>query len=195
MVDRPGFRTRVGLARPQQNRHMLKPMLFFTLADVGLIWLLIRYVPPDRFRRLGGTLVAASALFWGVFAIALIGIYWSDYYSHFVPAWAWWLTPTTFLTYSLIGAFLYWLALQLPGNPLLNFILLGGLESVPEHLLGIYGFKILEVVPMLQGFSPQSILVFATFEYVLYWGLVVLLAVVLQRARQWWNHLGRPRAV
>ena len=50
------------------------------------------------------------------------------------------------LTHSLIGAFLYRLALRLPGNPIVNFVLLGGLESIPEHLRGLYMFRILEAI-------------------------------------------------
>lgn len=161
--------------------------LFFVLVDLGLVWFLVRRLRPERFLQLGWRLVAASALFWGLFALALIGIYWTDYYRYFIPAWGRWLAPATFLTYSLIGASLYWLARRLPGNPVFNFVLLGGLESIPEHLLGIYVFKILEGVPMLQGSTPQAILVFAVFEYVLYWGVVVLLAIALQIAWQRWN--------
>lgn len=73
--------------------------------------------------------------------------------------------------YGAIGLALWWLALRLQGNPVLNFCLLGGLEAIPEHLWVIFGLRILERVPMLQGVSPTSVLVFAIPEYVLYWGL------------------------
>lgn len=171
---------------------MLKPMVFFILADIGLIGLLARFGVQAQFRKVGWVVVAASSLFWGLFGTALVAIYWRDCYSYFAPGWVWMLTPTLFATYGLVGAGLHWLSLRLPGKPLFNFVILGGLESIPEHLLGIYGFKILEVVPMLEGFRPLEILIFAFFEYLLYWGGVVGLALILTHLWERWA-LAHPK--
>lgn len=160
--------------------------LIWALVDVGLVGLLRWRVKPARFCRSAWPVVIASAIFWGVFAISLYLIFWDIYYSHFVPAYVRWLVPLAAIEYGLVGWLLWWLARKLPGNPVLTFCLLGGLESIPEHLLGIYGFKILDI-PILQGMTPLIILVFAFFEYILYWGVVVVLAALLDRGWQVWK--------
>jgi hypothetical protein len=71
-----------------------------------------------------------------------------------------------------------------------NFCLLGGVESVLEHLVGIYGLGILDKVPLLRGVSSASALVFAFFEYIFYWGVVLGIAVLLGRGWQWLRPLG-----
>jgi hypothetical protein len=148
---------------------------------VALVALLARKVKPDRFRRLTWKAFAgASMLFWGLLAAAAFWIFWETYYRYFYPRWMRWLVPLSALTYAAIGLALRWLAARLPGNPVVNFCLLGGLESVPEHVWGIYGAKILEV-PILQGITPVFALLFAVFEYVIYWSVVLILAVLLGR--------------
>lgn len=75
-----------------------------------------------------------------------------------------------------------WLALHLPGPTVLWFVLLGGVEGLLEHVLGIHGLRILERVPWLQGLTPLPVLMFSFFEYVLYWTLVGWLAFGLTKA-------------
>ena len=87
-----------------------------------------------------------------------------------------WLVPLDLVLYGAIGLGLWWLALRLPGPVVLSFVLLGGLEGVAEHVVGILGLRILDRVPWLHGLAPLPILVFSFFEYVLYWTLVAWLA-------------------
>jgi hypothetical protein len=126
----------------------------------------------------------------GIFATACLRGFWDLYYRYFYPGWVRWLAPLDALLYGAIALALWWLALHLPGNPVVNFALLGGLESVLEHLLGIYGLGILDKVPILQGVSPASALVFAFFEYIFYWSVVLGIAGLLGRGWQWWRPLG-----
>jgi hypothetical protein len=176
------------------NGSMWVTTVIWALVDAGLLALLLWRVKPDRFRRSAWPFVIASAIFWGIFAISLYLIFWDTYYSHFIPPYVRWLAPLAAIEYGLVGWLLWWLARKLPGNPVLSFCLLGGLESILEHLLGSYGLKILDV-PMLQGLTPLSILAFAFFEYILYWGVVVALAALISWGRQLWMVRWRPQVI
>ncbi len=163
--------------------------LVTALIDVGLILFLARRIRPERFRQLPGAIVVAAAVFWVSYGLLLFALAWESYYAKFLP------NPANrslarsmleLLIYPPLGLLLWWLALRLPGNPTVNFCLLGGLQSVPEHLWGIYGLGMLDQVPFLQVASPASVLAFALPEYVLYWGSVLSLAVLLHRGWQRW---------
>jgi hypothetical protein len=122
----------------------------------------------------------ASGLFWGIFAVVLYQVYWDSYYHYFALPNGRWLAPLAGLFYALVVLGLRWLALRIPGNPVLNFCLLGAVESIPEHAIGIYRFHILEI-PILSGISAGEIYVFAVFEYAIYWGIVLALAVWINK--------------
>jgi hypothetical protein len=128
-----------------------------------------------------------AALFWSILAVILISATWQAYYSHFVPRWYFFVTPVgVVFLYSLIGIFLRWAALRIPGSPVIWFCALGGLEAIPEHAVGIYRFNILEI-PLLEGSSAFSIFLFAFFEYVLYWGIVLVLSIGVERVIRAWQ--------
>ena len=148
-------------------------------------------VKPKHFRALSWPSIGiASTLFWGVFSALLIPFAWSFYYRFFVPSWYLYAAPAGAIAlYSALGLLMRWAALRLPGNPNVVFCLLGGLESIPEHAIGIYGFDILQV-PVLRGSTAASIFLFAYFEYVVYWGAVLWLAIVVDR----WLAVRRMRA-
>jgi hypothetical protein len=120
-------------------------------------------------------------LFWGIVAIIATFGFWDLYYSYFYPSWIRWLVPLDLLLYGAIGLGIWWLALRLPGPAVMWFALLGGVEGILEHVLGIYGLRILERVPWLQGLAPLPILIFSFFEYALYWTLVAWLGLGLTR--------------
>jgi hypothetical protein len=123
----------------------------------------------------------ASALFWGLLAAVLLSFAWDFYYTLFVPSWYRLAAPLgAILLYPLLGLAMRWAALKLPGNPVITFCLLGGLESIPEHAIGIYRFDILQI-PILQGSTASAIYLFAFFEYVIFWGITLLLAIGLDR--------------
>lgn len=168
-------------------------ILVTALIAVGCVLFLVWRVRPEQFRQLERKVVAgASGLFWGILAAILFVTYWQGYYSAFYADWVRWSVPLVVLIYGAVGLGLWWFATHLPGNPVVTFCVLGGIESVPEHLLGIYRLKILEV-PLLRGLKPVPVLVFAVFEYVIYWSIVVLMMVLLQRGWQWWKRRDRTR--
>jgi hypothetical protein len=158
------------------------------LAVVFVAWL-ARRVRPERFQRLRWSIVLAAALFWMTYGLLLFCLTWESFYARFLP------DPShrslsravlELLPYPTIGLALWWLALRLPGRPAVTFCLLGGLEALPEHLWGIYRLGMLERVPFLEGVSAVSVLAFAVPEYVLYWGTVLSLALLLEEV---WGRL------
>jgi hypothetical protein len=151
------------------------------LLSAGMVSLLTWRLGPSRFREIRWWIFAlACGLFWGVLAFVLHLVYWDSYYRYFAPSYVIWLTPLAALFYICVGLLLRWSAQRLPGNPLINFCLLGALESVPEHLLAIYRMHILDI-PMFKDVNASLIFVFAFFEYAIYWGAVLSLAALLDR--------------
>ena len=131
----------------------------------------------EAFKASAVTIAFASALFWGVLATAAIYGFWQVYYQYIFPQWTRWLAPLDALVYSTIGLGLWWIAIHLPGPSVAWFLILGGLESLLEHIFGIYGLGILDKVPILRGVVPFPALTFAFFEYIVYWSLVAWLSI------------------
>jgi hypothetical protein len=163
--------------------------LIVSFVDVALLSLLVWRINPLRFRQLRWTLVGTAAVFWSIFGIVLVLAFWEIYYQYFFPG-RFRSGGILLFVPILYGAFalaFHWLALSIPGNPILNFCLLAGLEAMLEHLWGIYGLKILEI-PMLQGASPASVITFSFPEYVFYWCIVISIAIILQNGWRWWKN-------
>jgi glucan phosphoethanolaminetransferase (alkaline phosphatase superfamily) len=93
------------------------------IVDVVFVLLLIWRIKPSRFRELKWTLVGTAAMFWSIFGVVLVLIFWDSYYHYFFPSW---FRSGGILLYVpiLYGAFalaFYWLALRMPGNPIVIF--------------------------------------------------------------------------
>jgi hypothetical protein len=152
------------------------------VAALALVGVLVWRLRSLGFRALRSQSIGiASGLFWGVLAAVLVSLAWGFYYSRFMPSWYRYAAPLGAVAlYSALGLAIRWIALRLPGNPVIAFCLVGGLESIPEHAVGIYRFDILKI-PVLQGSTAASIFTFAYFEYVVYWGATLTLAVGVDR--------------
>lgn len=161
------------------------------VVDVIFIAILVWMVKPSRFRELRWTLVGAAAVLWSSFAVFLVSAFWDSYYRYFYPGWFHSGGVLVFvpLVFGSVAWAFHWLALRLPGNPIVTFSLLCGAESVLEHLWGIYGLRILEI-PLLQGSSPASILAFCFPEYIFYWCVVISIAALVQYG---WRRLAELR--
>ena len=149
---------------------------------------LVCRIQRDGLRRLRWPIMLAAAVFWLSYGLLLFALAWESYYAKFLPDAADRSLARSLLElliYPPLGLLLRWLAQRLPGNPAVSFCLLGGLQSVPEHLWGIYRLGMLDQVPFLQQASPAPVLAFAVPEYVLYWGSVLSLALSLQSGWQW----------
>lgn len=166
--------------------------LVTALVDVGWVWLLAWRISPARFRQLAWAVTGVAALFWGLVWVTMLWSYtWELAYQYVFPTWGRWVIPPSFaILFSAAGLGAWWLAARLPGNPVVNFCWLGGLLSLPGHLRAIYGMRMLDKVPILQGVSPASALVFGVFELILYWGLILAAAALLQRGWEWWSQHG-----
>ena len=160
--------------------------LVFLVIDLALYWFLNRQISPERFKRMKWQLVVAAVLFWGTFAVFLLEMFWDSYYQYIYPNWfrGIGILVTASVIYGTLALLFHWLALRIPGNPVRNFILLGAVESVLEHLWGILGVRILEV-PMLREAGTIDIILVAIPEYIFYWGMVIWMAMLLQRGVSW----------
>ncbi len=155
------------------------------IVDVIFILVLAWRIKPAHFRDLKWLLVGTAALFWGLFSVWLVQLFWDAYYQAFYPPWfrSGGILLYVPLVYGLFAWAFHWLALRLPGYPVVTFSLLCGAESLIEHVWGLYGFKILQV-PLLQQASPASVLAFSFPEYILYWCIVISVAALIQGGLQ-----------
>ena len=167
------------------------------LIDVGLILFLARRIQRPRFRQLHWPVALAAGVFWVSYGLMLFALTWESFYAKFLP------DPANrslarsmleLLPYPIIGLVLWWLAVRLPGNPAVSFCLLGGVQSVPEHLWGIYRLGMLDKVSFLQQASAASVLAFAVPEYILYWGSILSIAMLIQSSQQWRKNYWASRA-
>jgi hypothetical protein len=161
----------------------MSTLLFSVGGLVLLLPLAFAYRGP-AFQRSALALTLASALFWGVCATAAVIFAWDFYYQYIYPAWSRGLAPLDALFYGLLGLGMWWLALRLPGSPVVWFVVLGGLEGVAEHIFGIYILHILDKVPWLGGLPPMPLIIFSFFEYIVYWSLTAWLGLVLLKLGQ-----------
>ncbi len=149
--------------------------------DAPLVVLVARGVPAEKFRALKWPLVAAAALVWA-FIWGTVGsvVYWDAVYAHVFPRWSRWLLPLQFgLLYGALSLLFWRASLAAPRWPAAWFVVLGGLVSVPGHAIGI-GRGLLRV-PMLARASAASALTFGVFEFVVYWCVIVGVALVADR--------------
>ena len=108
---------------------------------------------------------------------------WETCYQYIFPLWARWIMPPVMAVLDGVLALLFWwLALHLPGNPVVNLVLLGGLESLPGHLRAIQ-LGILET-PLLREVSAASALTFGFFEFVFYWSVILAISAIFYSIRE-----------
>lgn len=181
------------IADPNANSPIREPSLttreawwstiIFGLLGLAVLIPLVFTFDRELFLRDWRATGLASAIFWGVFGVTMIFAFWKIYYSRFYPAWMRWGAPLNILLYASLGSGMWWLSSKLPGQPVLWFVLLGGIEGIAEHVFGIYVLKILDKVPILQGLTPLPAIIFSFFEYILYWAVVAWMAFAFSR---WW---------
>ncbi len=103
--------------------------------------------------------------------------FWDTCYGAVLPPWARIAAPFVGTVDGLLGWGLWWMARRLlPHRPVVPFLVLGGLLSLPGHLSGIYGRGLLEGCAVVRGITPASALVFGVFEFAFYWVVVLLVA-------------------
>ena len=154
--------------------------VWFGLAGVLLYLPLFRLFPPQSFGNSRRAVVMGASLFWFGFAAALVNLAWRDYYGFFYPEWMkWGIALIAFCLYSIYAFACHWLACRLPGQPMLWFCLFTGLLAANEHYIAWTFARLPEKVPMLAGMPLVPTMLFAFFEYQVYWAIAIWLAWVL----------------
>jgi hypothetical protein len=151
------------------------------VVDIALVVLLTRWLRPPWRRRLplallGVGTVCFSALFSGV-----LWHYWDSCYALALPRYMKTFAPLVGAALGAMGWLFWWIARRLTGWAVPLFLALGGLESLPGHLNGIYRFGLLDRCPLVQGVSPSSALVFGIFEFGFYWSVFLALSALVAR--------------
>lgn len=155
------------------------------IIDVVFVTLLAWCIRSARFRQLKNFLAGSAIIFWaGLWTWVMTNRFiWETCYQYIFPPWARWIMPPVMAVLDGVLALLFWwLALRVPGNPVVNLMLLGGLESFPGHLRAIQ-VGILET-PLLRDVSAASALTFGFFEFVFYWSVILATAAIFFSIRE-----------
>lgn len=153
--------------------------LFFALVDAVFIPILAWRIKEIKFRELQWPMVIAASLVWfGIWSWA-IGNFWEEVYSYVFPAWAQtWIPWIAFVVAGLVALGLWSLTIRTRWNVILTFCLMGGVIGSLTHIWAVYR-GIVTKPPMLQGASPLGAVVFVFFEYILYWCVILTIAMIL----------------
>ena len=154
--------------------------LVIALIDSGLVALLVWRVRPERFRKLQWSLVIVSTIFWTVlwYAVMWNTFVWETSFHYIFQPWQRWAWPLVFGLISGGVAWLFWrFSLRLSRHPVLNFLLLGGLESFVDHSFAIRN-GVMET-PLLQEVSIASAVTFGFFEFIFYWSVILAISSLL----------------
>lgn len=155
--------------------------LIFALIDAVLVGFLVRRITPVWLRQLKWTIVATTGVVWCVIWILMACFFWERVYHYVFPEWARWVIPPVYgVLFAAVGWLFYSLALRLPGNPVVNLCLLGGLWGMITHIWAIHR-GILDKPPMLQGASPVAAAIMPIFEFIFYWCIILGIASLLRR--------------
>jgi hypothetical protein len=162
---------------------LLRGTLIAALIDAVYVLLLVWRVSEDSFRRLKWPLVIVAAVVWfGIWSWA-IGNFWETVYSYVFPAWGQtWVPWIAFIVASTIAFGIWTLTIRLKWNLVLTYCLLGAVLGSLTHLWAVH-LGILTKPPMLQGASPLAAVVFAFFEYLFYWCVILTLAKTMDWMR------------
>lgn len=155
------------------------------LLDFAAAWILIPRVPLALFHKLRTEIIVVSALFWGVLwgIVMSSDFVWATCYQFVFSNFArWYWPPIIAILYGGIGWFFWWLAIKISNQPVLNFLLLGGLVSLPGHLWAMLGRGLMET-PLLENVSKESALMFGIFEFIFYWSFILSAATLIYKAR------------
>ncbi len=153
--------------------------LVFGVVGIFLSLPLATLFSDERFITAAKSSALASAIFWGIMSVVLMGRYWDIYYRYIYPDWMRSIRLLNVLLYAAIGFVMWKLALVLENRLILVFCILGGLQGVAEHIFAVYGLHVLEKVPFLKEIRPFPVLVFSFFEYIAYWSVVAWMVLGL----------------
>jgi hypothetical protein len=157
--------------------------LFFGLADLLMFTLLAWRIPNRRFQRLPRWLAGVAAIFWASIWLAAMVGFWGMVYRYIFPGWARWVIPFAIPAVDVAVALLLWRWVQgLPGRSAAWFCLFTGVWGSLTHVWAV-ALGITVKPPMLQGASPIAVIVFAFFEYLFYFNVILALAALFENIK------------
>jgi len=149
------------------------------IIDVVFVTLLAWHIRSQRFHHIRNILAGSAIIFWaGLWTwVMMSAFFWETCYQFVFPPWSRWIMPPAMaLLNGCLALLLWWWAARLPGNPVVNLVMLGGLESFPGHLRAIQ-LGIL-ATPLLKNVSASSALIFGFFEFVFYWSVILTVSAL-----------------
>ena len=149
------------------------------IIDVLFVTVLAWRIRSERFHQLKNILGVVAVIFWAsLWTWAMTNAFiWETCYQFIFPSWTRWIMPPVMgLLNGSLALLFWWLAFHLPGNPIVNLVLLGGLESFPGHLRAIQ-LGIL-ATPLLKSVSATSALTFGFFEFIFYWSVTLTISAI-----------------
>jgi hypothetical protein len=149
--------------------------------DLLLVSALDRRVSGDLVRQLTWEIPVAGVLFWSAL---WWGVLWEPFYGYLFPPWVLGFPLALGFPYGAVAGLLWWVTRRVRLNPVLGFCALGGIEGLLTHVYAVFGLGALTKPPMMHGVSAASVLTFAFSEKVLYWSLVLAVALVIRRLRR-----------
>jgi len=173
--------------------HVTTPLIWtctgiLVVLDVILILLARRLVKRDHFQQMRWLLAIAGGVFFLLVWTSVLLWGWDWFYAYIFPGWARYLLPLLFgVGYTLLALAMGWLSLKLPGNPAINWCVLGGIEGLLSHIYAIYGLGAVSKPPIMQGVSQFSVLVFAVLEKACYWSIIMLFCELLRWLYRWYQ--------
>lgn len=163
---------------------LLTGALLFAGMDAVFISLLVWRIRPALFRKLKCDILAATALFWTALWFTMVQVFWESVYRYVFPTWSRWYIPFFMaLLTCLVSVLAWWLSRRMPGHPFLAFVIMAGLWGMLSHIHAV-SLGIVSRPPMLQGASPVAAVIIAIFEFVFYWCIILLLAVLIHKLNQ-----------
>lgn len=165
----------------------LKASMVAALADILLLILLSKLVSRKRFMNAGRFIFLLSGLFYGFLWTIVLHWGWDWFYMYVFPAWMKQMGWAWGAAYAFVGWGMWWLARKF-SRPILAWFLLGGVEGVGTHAWAIWVGGVIRKPPVIQGSSPAAVLLFACFEKIFYWliilGLAVGVSIIIQKLRR-----------
>jgi hypothetical protein len=155
------------------------------IIDVVFVTFLAWHIRLECFHHIKNFLAGSAVIFWACLWtwVMTSRFIWETCYQYIFPSSARWIMPPAMaLLDGVLALLFWWLALRLPGNPVVNLVLLGGLESFPGHL---YAVKLgILATPLLKNVSAASALTFGFFEFVFYWAVILAIATIFFSIRE-----------
>jgi len=171
---------------PVTNSDVWGSTAAFAIIGILLLLPLLFLFPEADFMQSPRAMIAASGIFWGLLSVIAFRAFWGLYYQHFYPSWVRPLALLNIFLYAVFSLIMWFMANSVNTVPVLVFIFLGGIEGLLEHIIGVYGLRVLEKVPVFNTLDAGPVLIFSFFEYIVYWSIVAWLAVALTKLVPQW---------